>query len=201
MSSWSARQAPNPSNLNANGALTSNGSERQVPISLDHNVPVLLPTSTTSTSIRRAHSRSLSNPFPSFLPTSIGHKGNNKKNNRQEYFDSDDDDDEVTYLPEPLSSSPRRRLAPEEEYVAGRCMTCRSTVRWPRSLKVFRCTTCLTVNDLEPCANAADSSDKAVNPPAGESPKAKTREKGRSLCHINWPISSTDFIFSQFIVH
>lgn len=28
-------------------------------------------------------------------------------------------------------------------------MTCDSTVRWPQGLKVFRCTTCLTINDLE----------------------------------------------------
>lgn len=29
-------------------------------------------------------------------------------------------------------------------------MTCDSTVRWPQDLKTFRCTTCLTINDLEP---------------------------------------------------
>ena len=29
-------------------------------------------------------------------------------------------------------------------------MTCDATVRWPQGLKVFRCTTCLTINDLEP---------------------------------------------------
>lgn len=38
----------------------------------------------------------------------------------------------------------------DKEPVTGRCMTCDSTVRWPREVKVFRCVTCQTINDLEP---------------------------------------------------
>lgn len=44
-------------------------------------------------------------------------------------------------------------------------MTCDSTVRWPRDLKVFRCTICLTVNDLEP------------NHAAGEKNQGKDQKK------------------------
>jgi E3 ubiquitin-protein ligase HECTD2 len=39
-------------------------------------------------------------------------------------------------------------------------MTCDSTVRWPQGLKVFRCTTCLTINDLE--YNPEKQSDSPV---------------------------------------
>ena len=37
-----------------------------------------------------------------------------------------------------------------EEFVTGRCMTCASLMRWPREHTVFRCTICMTVNDLVP---------------------------------------------------
>ena len=37
-----------------------------------------------------------------------------------------------------------------KEMVTGKCMTCDSLVRWPRELSVFRCTVCLTINDLHP---------------------------------------------------
>jgi E3 ubiquitin-protein ligase HECTD2 len=39
-----------------------------------------------------------------------------------------------------------------KEMVTGKCMTCDSLVRWPRELSVFRCTVCLTINDLHPVA-------------------------------------------------
>lgn len=53
------------------------------------------------------------------------------------------------------SNSPSKNLLripskAEREPVTGQCMTCDSTVRWPQGLKVYRCTTCLTINDLEP---------------------------------------------------
>ncbi|KAE8144813.1 hypothetical protein BDV25DRAFT_85090 [Aspergillus avenaceus] len=96
----------------------------------------------------RGHSRSISHPFPSPF---TGRK-RNKSISKHDFLDSDDDD-EVTYLPDPLSTSPRKgtlRASPGEELTTGKCMTCNCTVRWPRNLKVFRCTECLTINDLEP---------------------------------------------------
>lgn len=50
----------------------------------------------------------------------------------------------------PQANNPRALRADRQPVVTGRCMTCDSTVRWPQGLKVFRCTTCLTINDLEP---------------------------------------------------
>jgi hypothetical protein len=35
-----------------------------------------------------------------------------------------------------------------KDFATGNCMTCASLVRWPRDLKVFKCTICLTINDL-----------------------------------------------------
>jgi E3 ubiquitin-protein ligase HECTD2 len=36
------------------------------------------------------------------------------------------------------------------DFATGRCMTCGSLVRWPRELQMFRCTICMTINDLQP---------------------------------------------------
>jgi len=36
------------------------------------------------------------------------------------------------------------------DMVNGKCMVCDSSVRWPKNLKLFRCTVCYTINDLEP---------------------------------------------------
>lgn len=112
---------------------------------------------------RGRHSRSISHPFPA-----IGNKRRNRSQ-KQDFLDSDDDDDDdsdqVTYLPLPdslasLSTSPQKGLprpSPAEDLTSGRCMTCNSTVRWPKHLKVFRCTECLTVNDLEAGRESVES--------------------------------------------
>lgn len=38
----------------------------------------------------------------------------------------------------------------DTDLTTGHCMTCDSLVRWPKGLKVFRCTICLMINDLKP---------------------------------------------------
>jgi E3 ubiquitin-protein ligase HECTD2 len=35
-----------------------------------------------------------------------------------------------------------------QDLAVGRCMTCSSLVRWPKDLPAFRCSICLTINDL-----------------------------------------------------
>ncbi|KAL1902205.1 putative E3 ubiquitin-protein ligase [Ceratocystis pirilliformis] len=57
-------------------------------------------------------------------------------------------------------------LADEEAYKMGPCMTCDAQMRWPREAEAFRCTGCLTINDviprkpqrIEPSASATTSS-------------------------------------------
>ncbi|CAI7621819.1 unnamed protein product [Penicillium glandicola] len=106
-------------------------------------------------SYHRGHSRSISNPFAGF-----GRK-RDKTVVKYATWDSDDDDeDEVTYPLGPESSSPWKGAAPGNDIVEGKCQTCDATVRWPRHLKVFRCTDCLMVTDLEPIAHESKDNPK-----------------------------------------
>ncbi|KAJ5503532.1 hypothetical protein N7463_006406 [Penicillium fimorum] len=108
-------------------------------------------------SSHRGHSRSISNPFAGF-----GRK-RDKTPSKHAIWDSDsDDDDDVTYPLEPESSSPRKGAAPGNDIAEGKCQTCDATVRWPRHLKVFRCTDCLMITDLEPISHETKD-----NPPQG----------------------------------
>lgn len=99
---------------------------------------------------RRGHHRSISHPFTSPF-TAIGKK-REKAAQKHITWDSDSDSDEVTYPVQPISTSPRKESKGGigNELAEGRCQTCNSTVRWPRHLKVFRCTSCLMVTDLDP---------------------------------------------------
>lgn len=118
----------------------------------DFEIPTLHPSRPRPETANSAlsHSRSFSHPFPSFL----GRKRSDKKHgSKQESLVFDSTDEEVSYG---RVSGPQRvtgHTVPnivEKEPVTGKCMTCDSTVRWPQGLKVFRCTICLTINDLEP---------------------------------------------------
>jgi E3 ubiquitin-protein ligase HECTD2 len=99
-------------------------------------------------SYHQGHSRSISNPF-----AGLGRK-RDKTVPKYETWDSDDDnDDDLSFPQEPQSTSPRKggnRGGSANDLVEGKCQTCDATVRWPRHLKVFRCTDCLMVTDLEP---------------------------------------------------
>ncbi|PYH44314.1 E3 ubiquitin protein ligase [Aspergillus saccharolyticus JOP 1030-1] len=128
--------------------------ERSAPAEIVHNAPDLSAmTGLTATSppTRRGHSRSISHPFPSPFTAAGGKRrpSISKKKPSRPALDSDDDDF-LGYMPDPASSSPRNRPPQHGAMAAGKCMACNCTVRWPRDLKVFRCTECLTVNDLEP---------------------------------------------------
>lgn len=95
------------------------------------------------------HSRSYSNPF-----SSVSSKSQWSKNG----LDTNEDGMLVgrssNYLEYPVPrwrdkpTSPRQRSL-DEEITKGRCATCGTLVRWPKSLVVFRCTVCFMVNDLE----------------------------------------------------
>jgi E3 ubiquitin-protein ligase HECTD2 len=97
------------------------------------------------------HGRSFSHPFPFF---GGGNRRSEKRNLKNRFnVDSTDDDDSIGDGPSNNSSSvPSRNpsVKASSDPMTGRCMTCDSTVRWPREVRVFRCTICLTVNDLEP---------------------------------------------------
>lgn len=107
---------------------------------------------------RSGHARSISNPFPALF-------GAVKRSDRATAsagdapgFESSDEDDHIGRrgradrdgrLHSPTGGA-RARDGGEGPMTTGRCMTCDSSMRWPRDLTVFRCTICMTTNDLEP---------------------------------------------------
>lgn len=48
------------------------------------------------------------------------------------------------------SVNKHKRAGPggSKDFATGNCMTCSSLMRWPKELKVFKCTICTTINDL-----------------------------------------------------
>ena len=99
------------------------------------------------------HTRSFSHPFPSLF----GRKGSDKKSDaRQASKSASNEDDRDLGSKQKNTKSkftlPGNSKATQADLqpLTGKCITCDSTVRWPHGLKVFRCTTCLTINDLEP---------------------------------------------------
>lgn len=137
---------------------------------VDQDVPTLYPrrrAEQEATSTR--HTRSFSHPFPSFFGGVLNSRKSEKRNLKNKGSVELTDDDELTAdgHSNQSSNTPSRNPSVNAagELMTGRCMTCDSTVRWPRDLKVFRCTICLTVNDLEP------------NHAAGEKIKARTKKR------------------------
>jgi len=96
------------------------------------------------------HTRSFSHPFPSLF----GSKRQGKKNiPRHDEVDSSEDASGQYKGGSSRSKKIQGGLSHktnDKEPAMGKCVTCDATVRWPQDLKVFRCTTCLTINDLEP---------------------------------------------------
>ncbi|KAI0008484.1 hypothetical protein F4779DRAFT_449085 [Xylariaceae sp. FL0662B] len=97
------------------------------------------------------HSRSMSNPFPSLFSSK-------KKKNAGPSNEAFVDDDPLKSKPLPSlpqTATPRRMPRGPVDFATGNCMTCAGLVRWPRDLQVFRCTICLTINDLKPYDSVA----------------------------------------------
>lgn len=104
------------------------------------------------------HGRSMSHPFPSLFSG----KRRPPEESTAVGFDSTDDD---VFLPaespSPLKTGPGKltRIS-DKELMTGKCMTCDSMVRWPRELSVFRCTVCLTINDLKSASGGLPQSNR-----------------------------------------
>ncbi|CRG90323.1 E3 ubiquitin-protein ligase HECTD2 [Talaromyces islandicus] len=174
MPTWSSRLLPRPPSPSSHNHPSHTrpshrtfDPERGAALAINYNVPIL-PSSAPPPS--RPHRRSLSQPFPSLMPTSPKKGGGSgRKVTKEDFLDSDsdngDDYNAKPYFPEPRSHSPRKGWTPADEVVNGKCMTCHSTMRWPRNTKVFRCTICLMVNDLEPRMNGDDHVGDESRPP------------------------------------
>lgn len=115
-----------------------------------------------------SHGRSMSNPFPSLFPTRRGSQGKTKV---EDDFDSDSDSDAEMLGLGPGSKSKAPAQGPgqsharpplgDKEYASGNCMTCGALSRWPKGLKVFKCTLCVTINDLIDLKSAIESQNHA----------------------------------------
>ncbi|KAK4162287.1 putative E3 ubiquitin-protein ligase [Cladorrhinum sp. PSN259] len=108
---------------------------------------------------RPRHTRSMSHPFPSLFSSK------KKKSEIMARADDDSGSDSGGLsgpLPNIRGKAPPIRghrngsSAGSRDYIAGNCMTCASLVRWPRELLVFKCTICLTINDLQPIGRDRD---------------------------------------------
>ena len=131
-----------------------------------HGVPVIALTSSSGPS-RPNHGRSHSHPFPSIFGT---------ENKEENLYDPDRNDialetlAEAPFLPSGLATKDYMITSGtsvqdgEKDLVIGKCITCNSLVRWPRRLNVFRCTVCLTVNDLKPGAGLLIEGHEAEGP-------------------------------------
>lgn len=107
---------------------------------------------------RRGHHRSISHPFP--FP-GLGKKRDKAKANM---WESDSDSDHVTFPTDAVDGSPRKDSKIGGDLAETKCQTCNSTVRWPRNLKTFRCSTCLMVTDLD--LEPLTESKTSINPDA-----------------------------------
>jgi E3 ubiquitin-protein ligase HECTD2 len=92
------------------------------------------------------HGRSMSHPFPSLFQ-SKGKRQAADVSSSAETHDHKDISQHFESPPKPAFGKPKR--VPDKDLKTGKCMTCDSTVRWPKELFVFRCTVCLTINDLK----------------------------------------------------
>lgn len=119
---------------------------------------------------RRRHARSMSNPFPVLF--SVGKRNTrDRARDRRPTLDSDTSDDELPARIGPQGEPPRRgghRRYSSRDFTSGNCMTCGSRVHWPKELKTFRCTICLTINDLIP-RPTGDTTDSPADQPQGTS--------------------------------
>lgn len=97
------------------------------------------------------HSRSLSHPFPSFFGGRRQEKKSQQRSTQDEVDSSEDGTNDLkrSGTKSKKAVNPVPHNTPSKQPATGKCMTCDSTVRWPQDLKTFRCTTCLTINDLE----------------------------------------------------
>ncbi|KAJ4998075.1 putative E3 ubiquitin-protein ligase [Colletotrichum sp. SAR 10_66] len=94
----------------------------------------------------------MSHPFPALF--------SKKKRPEPTTYETDSDSDDAPVMTKPLGNTQKNthkrggangsRDGGSRDFATGNCMTCGSLVRWPRDLRVFKCTVCLTINDLPP---------------------------------------------------
>lgn len=49
----------------------------------------------------------------------------------------------------------------DKDFTSGNCMTCGALSRWPKGLRVFKCTLCVTINDLVDLRGVIESQNQS----------------------------------------
>ena len=105
-------------------------------------------------SSRSGHGRSVSLPFPALFSTKKKHPVRDLPHHQSQ---AEASDEVHRLLPQSAKVNQASRIMPthttqnaHRDLATGTCVTCGSLLRWPRELSVFKCTICLTVNDLPP---------------------------------------------------
>lgn len=207
MPPWSSRLLPgssrneqglNPVNSNAISPGRSRLTETEI-LENAYGIPVLPPpphasfgaANTSQPTRTPSHGRSMSHPFPSLF---LGKKKRQGDSAGAIGFESTDDD---TVSPNAARDNVHTPMAKQKvadkDLMTGKCMTCDSMVRWPKDLKVFRCTVCLMINDLVPVILEARHGDGHRTPIPLKSlirPGAGVIHRGKSNsyilnCHFN----------------
>lgn len=139
------------------------------------------------------HSRSMSNPFPSLF-------GSRKRQGSASKPSVDVDKANVGPAPNKQVNTHRRGSpARSRDFATGNCMTCASLVKWPKDLKVFKCTICMTINDLVPIGvdsqNSRQRHDRSPGPSTSRQPTVSPgiapiqSPRTGSFGHLTLPIS------------
>ncbi|KAL8381052.1 hypothetical protein RB595_005376 [Gaeumannomyces hyphopodioides] len=144
------------------------------------------------------HGRSMSHPFPSLF------SGMKKKKASRPAADaggsrfldpgaSDDDSDDLAPGPKPPAGQghPKHgQTTGSKDLTTGNCMTCGSLARWPKHLTVFRCTICVTVNDLRPTELGSRPTGEPKHDRHGENDQGSTYAQPVSLEHTKLLVRS-----------
>ena len=164
MPSWSARFLPSAPISSRPGSspnrLQQSGTPYE-PATRSYSIPSLeqlsggnIPAGTEPSLNESRHGRSNSHPFPFIFKSGNREERKGIVERNATASELNDGPRHATGHGKPGGSPPKAGYKASSQQtdtglITGRCMTCDSLVRWPRRLKVFRCTICLTINDLK----------------------------------------------------
>ncbi|KAH6850982.1 hypothetical protein B0I37DRAFT_353382 [Chaetomium sp. MPI-CAGE-AT-0009] len=136
---------------------------------------------------RPRHTRSVSHPFPSLFSSKKKQSGT-MAGPDDSGSDSAGEGAGSKGNPPPVRGHRNGSSVGSRDFTTGRCMTCGSLVRWPRELQMFRCTICLTINDVSPVdrdARREDAQEIAVTCEEQPVPRDKTISLGHTKALID----------------